>query len=131
MTSIFDSITVPSASQLSLEAVGTAASPSSPSLREVVGSTGLVAVVGAEELLRLVRESVNTLVLTTQVRVAASADKKRAAGVGYRYVFPCAGIVFVTTSAVRLSFDPGVREVNCLGVLHEGKPLGRDETQVQ
>ncbi len=94
--------------------------------------TGLLAALSASEFGRIVGEALDPVVLRTQFRTAPNggAGERKKAGSppsAFRYVFPCAGIVFITTSVTQLALGDGVHEISCLAVLHEGKPLGRDD----
>ena len=91
-------------------------------------STGLVAALAREEFERLLHQSGRTTVLRIPVRLAAASERQRVTG--FRYVTVIDGIIFVATVAQALNFGADVREIVCLGVSHEGRPLGRDETAV-
>lgn len=121
MDSIFDSITVspgPAPVRLHPEKVAGAH-------LEVSSSTGLIATVSVPEFIRIVAAAAGAIVLVS----AAMASKAGSLGKGpvafrrYKYVFPCSGIVFVTTSQTPVTLDEGVRVINCSGVTYMGEPL--------
>lgn len=121
-TSIFDHIQVGASAPL--------VSPTSQTERGAAGcsSTGLVAALARDEFERIVREAARPLVLRIPVRLAAANDRQKVTG--FRYVTVLDGVVFVTTVAQALNLGNEVKEISCLGVSHEGRPLGRDETAV-
>ena len=141
VANLFDGITAPTPSSA---LTGTAGAPD-PGLCGVAGAasaatilaaapTGLTAAVTDQVFEGLVRDATDPVVLRTTVGISAGPATGRkqqaAATTGYRYVFACAGIVFVTTSNRRLDFPQGVREIPCLAVMNEGRQLGRDNTAI-
>lgn len=124
-SSIFDSITV-----TGTPAAGNQpAAPSPQTARSAGGNvavacdTGLVAGVMPEEFERVVSLASGAVVLRKQ----QNPEPKKKGARSYRYVASIEGIIFVTMSDRQLTFGPGVLEINCLGILHDGKPFGRDE----
>lgn len=126
MESIFDQITTPSVS-CGAKPASSEAGGAKPVFQ---GMTGLVAALSAEEFEQIVRDAMDPVVLKTIMRSPSGQDKKKTVTL-YRYVLSCSGIVFVTTSGHALMFSSSVREVNCLAVMHDGKPLGRDQSVFQ
>lgn len=93
-------------------------------------NTGLLAAVSPDDFIRLVAEYNTRMVLTSPVRVVPPSDSRgrpAAAVQHHRYVAAMCGTVFACTSPQTLGFGTGVRLVPCLGVLYDGRPLGRDE----
>jgi hypothetical protein len=95
----------------------------------VVGSTGLVAAVTAEEFERLARSCPAPVILRVSDRNPAGSDRKRPhpAAQLTTYVLPWNGIVFIATSAQKIEFGSAAREIPCVAVLSDGRPLGRSE----
>jgi hypothetical protein len=93
-------------------------------------STSLLAAVSADEFARMVEENDTRVVLMTEVKIMPPDPRGRPtkAVQNYRYVTSVQGIVLACTTARALQFRPEVRVVNCLGVLYDGRPLGREET---
>jgi hypothetical protein len=97
-------------------------------------ATGLLAAVSADVFERLVRDTVDPVVLYTTVRGAVMADRKRATSqppaLAHRYVLACAGMVFACTNNRPIEFGGAVRVIPCAAILYEGRPLGRDEATI-
>ena len=93
-------------------------------------STGLLAAVSADEFARMVEENDTHVVLMTGVKIIPPDLKGHPtkAVQNYRYVTSVQGIVLACTTGRALQFRPQVRVVTCLGVLYDGRPLGREET---
>lgn len=97
------------------------------------GNTGLLAAVTPDEFIRLVTEYGTRMVLTSPVRVVPPSDPRgrpAAAVQHHRYVAAVCGTVIAATSPRTLGFGTGVRVVPCLGILYDGRPLGRDDATV-
>lgn len=124
-SSIFDSITVTG----SPAAGSQPPAPALPAVKSgsgdvtVVSDTGLVAGVTPEEFERALATTPGAVVL----RKPQPADPKKRQPGSWRFVASVQGIILVAVSDHRLTFGPGVLEIGCLGILHQGKPFGRDE----
>lgn len=126
MESIFDRITTPSQATYG-QSPAQPATASGAAATLAIGSTGIIASIESEEFDRLVRDAVDPVVLRTAAAGPSNGGGTRRI---HRYVFSCAGIIFVTQTGNPLKFGAGVREVECLGVLCDGKPIGRSDSSI-
>jgi hypothetical protein len=129
MESIFDGITVPGATTYGFTGERHAAVGSAAAGALGVGNTGLVASVTSVEFEKLVRDSVDAVVLKSSFHCmtkATVAGKARAPSLVHRYVFACSGIVFVTSAPQGIDFGPNVRQIACLGIAQFGQALAPD-----
>ncbi len=106
-----------------------------PAAEPAAPSTGLLAAVSPEQFQGLVREAGAAVVLFTVIRLGTPTTAERKRGVvstatNYRYVMAAHGMVFATTAGRPLDFAPEVRVVDCLTVLYDGRPLGREESSL-
>jgi hypothetical protein len=122
MESIFDSITVPGAGY------GASVTRAGAAGGQPMGRTGLIASVESAEFERLVKDTIEPVVLWMNVQSPPIANGRPVPKrTGRRYAMACSGIVFVSQSVRPLQFAPDVRSVECQAIVYENKPLGQSD----
>lgn len=106
--------------------IGTVTKAAAPAVSAplMVGSTGLIARVDAQEFVKVVAGSGGGVTVLLTAKGAAAAGQRDAA---LRYVTCVGGIVLITNSNTPLHLGAGVQIIAAQAVLCEGRPLSNDD----